>query len=95
MLGPGFQLFDDARNRRLPAARDRELLGDRGQLPLAQRVLPDGLIAADNCGQFPARPFQDVDDAVGLVEVVTQVLPRMCTASDGLYFARALNRPPQ
>ena len=55
MLEPGFQLFDDARNRRLPAARDRELLGDRGQLPLAQRVLPDALIAADNCRQFPAR----------------------------------------
>ena len=37
--------------------------------------------------QFLARQFQDVDDAVDLVEVVMQVLDQICTASHGLYSA--------
>jgi len=70
---PRFQPFDHSRNRRLFASHDRELLADGGQLAVAQRVLAKPLIPFDDRRQFPARPFKDSDDALGLVEVVMKI----------------------
>jgi len=41
-----------------------------GQLAVAQRVLVKPLVPVDDRRQFPARPLKDIDDALGLVEVV-------------------------
>jgi hypothetical protein len=75
-LRPRFQPFDHSRNRRLFASRDRDLLADGGQLAVAQRVLAKPLVPVDDRRQFPARPLKDIDDALGLVEVVMKVFQR-------------------
>ena len=72
-LWPRFQAFYHSRNRRLFAARGRELLADGGQLSVAQRVLAKPLVPVDDRRRFPARPLKDIDDALGLVEVVMKV----------------------
>ena len=43
---------------------------------MAQRVLAKALVPVDDRGQFPARPLKDIDDALGLVEVVMKVFQR-------------------
>jgi hypothetical protein len=43
---------------------------------VAQRVLVKPLIPVDDRRQFPARPLKDIDDALGLVEVVMKVFQR-------------------
>jgi hypothetical protein len=72
-LRPRFPPFDHSRNRRPFASRDRELLADGSQLAVAQRVLAKPLVPVDDRRQFPARPLKDIDDALGLVEVVMKV----------------------
>jgi hypothetical protein len=70
---PRFQSFDHSRNRRLFASRDRELLTDGGELAVTRRILAKPLVPVDDRRQFPARPLKDIDDALGLVEVVMKV----------------------
>jgi hypothetical protein len=43
---------------------------------VAQRVLAKPLVPVDDRRQFPARPLKDIDDALGLVEVLMKVFQR-------------------
>jgi len=43
---------------------------------LGQRVLAKPVVLVDDRRQFPARPLKDIDDALGLVEVVMKVFQR-------------------